>query len=326
MKYPSISIIVPLYNNEKTIKRCLDSIKNQRYNGRLEIIIVDDNSTDKSLEKVKSLKNIKIIKHTINRGLANSLNEGLKVSIYPSVCIIHADCIIPDKNWLSKLIEEKTDKKIALVNARLVLPSEMLKKTDFWNMVMITNKMNKVLKTGSRYNTVFEKEDSRMVLIDKKIINKFGLFDAKTFKIAGEDTDLILRLTKAGYLIKETNLSLFHMHTFKQNNAWFWLIKKTAPIGEASGVIYRRHKFLINKFWNPLTSTILYLSVFIPYVRIVSVSAIIFISLYYAYNISKYIKNHKVLILPLFKICKDLITIFSFWKGFITNKQEFSGK
>jgi glycosyltransferase involved in cell wall biosynthesis len=48
--YPSISIITPTYNSAKTLSFCLDSIKNQDYNGDIEIIIANGGSTDSTLE------------------------------------------------------------------------------------------------------------------------------------------------------------------------------------------------------------------------------------------------------------------------------------
>ena len=52
-KYPPISVIIPTFNNEKTIGRTLNSIKKQHYPGEIEICVVDDKSRDKTLEILK---------------------------------------------------------------------------------------------------------------------------------------------------------------------------------------------------------------------------------------------------------------------------------
>ena len=75
-----ISIIVPVYNVEKTIKRCLDSILGQSYTN-LEIILIDDGSEDQSGmicdDYASKDKRIKVI-HQKNKGLSNARNTGLK--------------------------------------------------------------------------------------------------------------------------------------------------------------------------------------------------------------------------------------------------------
>lgn len=79
-KYPKISIIIPLYNREKLIKRCLDSILSQGIDN-IDIIVVDDGSTDDSLSTVEDIsKNNPCIKvlHKENGGASSARNLGIK--------------------------------------------------------------------------------------------------------------------------------------------------------------------------------------------------------------------------------------------------------
>lgn len=75
-----VSVIIPAYNSEKYIRKCLDSVVNQNYDN-LEIIIVNDASTDNTLsicEEYKKADNrIKIINHAINSGLVAARKNGI---------------------------------------------------------------------------------------------------------------------------------------------------------------------------------------------------------------------------------------------------------
>ncbi len=74
-KPPLVSVIIPVYNREKHIKQCLEIITNQTYEN-LEIIVVNDGSTDSSMEIAKQYP-VKIIEHPKNRGLSAARNTGI---------------------------------------------------------------------------------------------------------------------------------------------------------------------------------------------------------------------------------------------------------
>lgn len=90
---PDISIIVPVYNTEKYLHRCLDSLINQTHNN-IEIICVNDGSNDSSadiLEKYQfSDKRIKIITQ-VNMGLSGARNSGLTVAKAPYIMFVDSD-------------------------------------------------------------------------------------------------------------------------------------------------------------------------------------------------------------------------------------------
>lgn len=76
-----VSVIIPVYNKEKYIEQCLKSVINQTYSD-VEIIIIDDASTDNSLELVKSIKDsrIKVIELKENVGAGTARNKGIEVA------------------------------------------------------------------------------------------------------------------------------------------------------------------------------------------------------------------------------------------------------
>ena len=102
----SVSIIIPIYNKEEYLSECIDSVINQSY-ANLEIILVDDGSTDSCAEicdaYAKADNRITVI-HKKNAGLASSRNAGLKIIKGDFFAFVDADdYILPD--FVEKLVE-----------------------------------------------------------------------------------------------------------------------------------------------------------------------------------------------------------------------------
>ena len=87
-----ISIVIPTYNSEKTIKRALNSVLNQSYK-KWEAIIIDSYSTDKTIELIKSYrcKKIKILYVSKNKGLAKARYIGIKEARGNIVAFLDSD-------------------------------------------------------------------------------------------------------------------------------------------------------------------------------------------------------------------------------------------
>lgn len=102
-----ISVIIPIYNNEKYLDDCLNSIINQTYKN-LEIILIDDGSTDASYkicEKYKEQDSRIVLIHKDNSGVADSRNLGLKASKGKYIAFIDSDDYI-ELNMFEKMHQE----------------------------------------------------------------------------------------------------------------------------------------------------------------------------------------------------------------------------
>lgn len=109
-----VSVIVPVYNAKKYLKKCLESILSQTYTN-IEIILIDDASTDGSREIIQEYEakdeRIKAIYNKTNKGLASpNRNKGLDKASGDFVCFIDSDDYI-DTNWIQNLLETSIDKK-----------------------------------------------------------------------------------------------------------------------------------------------------------------------------------------------------------------------
>ena len=103
MNTKSVSIYIPAYNAEKTIRNSLESIKNQTIPFD-EIIVIDDNSTDFTKNIVKEFNNVNIISNSVNKGLGYNRNLGVKTSSHQIVTSIDADVVL-EKDWLEIMIK-----------------------------------------------------------------------------------------------------------------------------------------------------------------------------------------------------------------------------
>ena len=196
-----ISVIIPIYNAEKTIGKALDSVKNQSWNGEFEIIAVNDGSTDKSQEIVENYQlnnpemNIKLINQE-NGGVSKARNTALIVSRGEFIALLDAD-----DEWLPKKTD--TQMKVLLdpqLNADFV--------TSLWNdekivfpyvvdahcqLVEITLRKLLIKITGQTSTAIFK----------RKILENTGYFDEN--QRYSEDANFWMRISKQNsmYLIPE---------------------------------------------------------------------------------------------------------------------------
>ena len=147
MSGKDVSIIIPVYNTGKYLKECLDSVLNQDIKCSVEIIIVDDGSTDNSYEIIKGYRkydNVIIIKQD-NRGFSGARNRGLDEATGKYIMFMDSDDILND-NAIQKLFDYAEN-----YNADIIMgsystfpePDKTFKMTD---TVFKTNNMSEKMK------------------------------------------------------------------------------------------------------------------------------------------------------------------------------------
>lgn len=109
-----VSIIIPVYNGEKFIKKCIESILNQTYQN-YEIIIINDGSTDRTKETIESLKSEKIKLYNIkNSGVSNARNYGMNQANGDYILFVDADDEIDNKT-LEILVNKQKEYKVDII-------------------------------------------------------------------------------------------------------------------------------------------------------------------------------------------------------------------
>lgn len=109
-----ISVIVPVYNSEKYLKKCLNSIISQTYKN-LEIILIDDGSTDESgriCDSYKKNDDRIIVFHTKNNGVAAARNQGIRSAKGEYIAFVDSDDYIAENMYellINRMLKDKSD-------------------------------------------------------------------------------------------------------------------------------------------------------------------------------------------------------------------------
>ena len=196
-----LSIILPMYNEEKTIKDVLESLPNQKF---IEVIVVNDKSTDGSLKEIERIKmnlNLKVVNHKVNKGYGSAILTGIKNSRGNVIVTMDSDGQHDPKDLLTLV------RPIFTKEADYTIGSRYLG-TYFYQ-----------LPVSTRLGELFV-EKLIQIFFGKKIMNNqngFRAFNRKILKIFDNVkyngyafcTEQILRAYIEGYKIKECPIKLY---------------------------------------------------------------------------------------------------------------------
>ncbi len=207
IKKPKISVIIPVYNGEKTLKQCLKSVLNQTYRN-YEVIVVDNNSTDKTKEIIKEFqkkekgKNKKIrylFEPKQGRGAVRYKGEiNAKGDI---ILMTDSDCIVP-KNWIKEMIKSIKEYDAAQGFEEAIFD-------DFWSRYRQIVSKEKSVKEMTK--SIIGKIDTKNFAIKKLVLRKIGYTSRKYF--SGNDTDLSIKLAKNNCKVRFVkNISVKHFY------------------------------------------------------------------------------------------------------------------
>ncbi|HQT44577.1 MAG TPA: glycosyltransferase family 2 protein, partial [Candidatus Micrarchaeota archaeon] len=103
VKYPTITILVPSFNSGKTLKRSVEAIRAMKYPHDFRVIVMDDASTDGSIEQIRHIKGVEIVALEKNGGKAAALNRGIKLCDTELIAGIDSDTY-PGPDTLMKAV------------------------------------------------------------------------------------------------------------------------------------------------------------------------------------------------------------------------------
>lgn len=202
-----ISIVVPFKNSKKTLRNLLESLLDQDFpKTDYEIVLVDDGSSDGSLETVSdlvksSIVRIKIVRLLENKGCFHARNKGIDASEGEIIAFIDSD-EIADKMWLRRLVEPLFENKdLCGVSGKVITDAHKTLILPVVTAPIGATKMTGEVVFAGTGNVAYRKND----------LLEIGGFDESFDPKWRGDSDLCLRLLEMGLkIIYEPNAIIYH--------------------------------------------------------------------------------------------------------------------
>jgi GT2 family glycosyltransferase len=235
----TLSIIIANWNTKELIEGCINSIFDTTPTGipDFEIIVIDNASTDGSLEYLKTQSSrITLIENRENLGYAKACNQGMKTANGKYILLLGSDTIM-QKNTLNECVSFlETNNDAGAVACRLLNPDGSVQnslkkfpklKNAFYTYLSL-DKMNREYDMADfDYNQscVVDQAAATFLMIRKEILEKINYFD-ESYRILYNDVDLSSKIWRQGYKIYFLHtVSIIHYGSHSTKNADFPLRK-----------------------------------------------------------------------------------------------------
>ncbi len=202
---PTVSIIIPVYNQFDYTYECIKSIIEFTKDVDYEIIIADDVSTDETVNISKYIKGINVIRNSENLRFLLNCNNAAKSAKGKYIHFLNNDTKVTE-GWLSSLVKliEK-DNSIGMVGSKLIYPDGRLQEAGgiVWKDASAWNYGHGQDPEAPEYNYVREVDyiSGASIMIKKELWTTLGGFDETFVPAYYEDTDLAFQVRKAGYKV-----------------------------------------------------------------------------------------------------------------------------
>lgn len=200
--HPTVSILIPLYDQIEVTLACLKSIAKQTEDCSYEIVVIDDNSSEETNRCLKLIEGIRLIRHESNQGFLASCNEGAAAARGEYLVFLNNDTEVT-KGWLTALLrvfEHRAD--AGLVGAKLVYPDARLQEAGgiIFNDASGWNYGRNDHPDKPEYNYVREVDycSGACLVVPTKLFHELGEFDPIYTPAYYEDTDLAFKVRSAG--------------------------------------------------------------------------------------------------------------------------------
>ena len=210
---PLVSVVIPAYNEEKQIEKCIDSILKLDYPlEKLDIIVVDDGSTDSTLAKSKEYegKGVRIFTKE-NKGKGAALNYGIERAKGGLVVTMDADSYVTP-GVLKKLIPNFDNPRVMAATPAVKIAPSGKAMREFQRIEYLMILFSRKLLS---YIDAVPVTPGPFSIFRKKVFDEVGLFDENNLV---EDQEIALRIQAHNYLIRSSVSSMATVYTEPPDN------------------------------------------------------------------------------------------------------------
>lgn len=230
---PKISVVICAYNAERTMQACLESLRALRY-ASYEVIVVNDGSTDRTLEIARQFPEARIISQE-NQGLSVARNVGIEAATGDIVAFTDSDCVV-DPDWLTYLAYSFAHGGFVAVGGPNLPPPEEARTAAC--VASSPGGPTHVLLNDQ----VAEHIPGCNMAFRRDVLRQIGGFDP-VFRAAGDDVDLCWRLQNEGHVIGFSAAAM--VWHFRRNTVKAY-IKQQMGYGAAEALLYFKHPYRFN--------------------------------------------------------------------------------
>jgi len=217
-----VSIIILNFNTKDSVRNCIESIKRCTHDINHEIVVVDNGSTDGSVNVLRGMSGIKLIENKTNVGVSKGWNQGI-ASVNPlnDIVVLNSDIIV-EEEWLSKLNKSAySNPSIGIVGCRIKGLNNNSDHLLHTGAIIRRDGMGEENKWGIPLKDYGQCQVSREVQIvvgaclylKREVLEKVGLFEEDYTPAYFEDSDMCLKISKAGFKVFYCgDVTLLHEH------------------------------------------------------------------------------------------------------------------
>lgn len=208
--WPSVSIIIPTKDRADLLSVCLAGLKRTSYPGQLEIIIVDNGSTQPAalrlLEQLQSEKTVCLLRDARSFNFSRLINGAAKQATGEFLCLMNNDVEATDREWLKKLVIWAHDESIGAVGPMLLYPSGRIQHAGVaiglgraaGHVQKGIDPSEKQFRTWHAATRKVSAVTAAVLVIRKSRFWQVGGFD-ESLAVAFNDVDFCLRVQAAGF-------------------------------------------------------------------------------------------------------------------------------